>query len=620
MWIVRNHRFGLSPCRRRERGIATQAGAALLGAALAATAQAAVIEFFNPDLDTYFITADPVEQDFVDTGAVGRWQRTGYGFATGGPNQVCRFGGNGTLNPATGTFFGPNSHFYTADAAECAGLKSLFTTGGKSWKFESNDFLTTPAINGGCPVGLKPIYRAYNNGFARGVDSNHRITSSSLAYRQTVAAGSIGEGVAMCAPAGPPPVATAVGVAAGNAAGATIGAAGGKISAADGKLVVTIPAGALAANTVIGIQPLTNLAPGRIGAAYGLTPEGQTFLKPVTLAFKYSDQDLEGTAADFLGAAFQTAGGYWQWAGSASVDTVAKTASIASNHFSHWAMVEEFLIRPAKRTVKTGAHIGLQVRGCYVAEEYDRPDGTPGPVLGADCNLDVGTFGSDLSVSEWSVNGTKGGGAAFGYVTGNGADATYTAPGIVPVPNPVAVSARLSRPDNVSFLKFLVVSNLTIADDSWTGTASGANGIETLSVDVTWTLERFADNVGVYVPSGTATMSNVVVPGCTAKWTPSTHALDAASDGTLTIDFNTTPPTYHGSGLTLWAAALSAVSGDCEGTTGPAVAGGPYFGGSSGFGNEASGTVSADGSTIEGSGTDGNSPPYVFNWKFTRNR
>jgi hypothetical protein len=162
--------------------------------------QAAVVEFFNPDLNNYFITADPVEQAFVDTGSVGRWQRTGNTFATGGPSQVCRFYGNGNINPATGMIYGPNSHFYTADAAECAGLKAAYSPTAKSWKFESNDFLTTPAVNGTCPPALVPVYRAYNNGFAKGIDSNHRITSNHAAYLQTVAAGSIGEGVVMCAP------------------------------------------------------------------------------------------------------------------------------------------------------------------------------------------------------------------------------------------------------------------------------------------------------------------------------------------------------------------------------------------------------------------------------------
>jgi hypothetical protein len=151
---------------------------AVAGAVLSLDARAAVIEFYNPDLNNYFITADPVEQAFVDSGAVGRWQRTGNSFAAGGPREVCRFYGNGSINPATGTFYGPNSHFYTADLDECAQLKTLYSPTAKSWKFESNDFLTTPAANGTCPAGLSPVYRAYNNGFTRGIDSNHRITSN----------------------------------------------------------------------------------------------------------------------------------------------------------------------------------------------------------------------------------------------------------------------------------------------------------------------------------------------------------------------------------------------------------------------------------------------------------
>src|SRR5438067_1686171 len=49
-----------------------------------------VVEFYDPDLDHYFITADAGEQAFVDTGAVGRWLRTGDAWRSGGDTQVCR--------------------------------------------------------------------------------------------------------------------------------------------------------------------------------------------------------------------------------------------------------------------------------------------------------------------------------------------------------------------------------------------------------------------------------------------------------------------------------------------------------------------------------------------------
>ena len=163
--------------------------------AAVAEVAAQVVEFYHQGLDHYFLTANPAEQAVVDSGAVGAWQRTGNTFPAGGPAQVCRF--YGSLSP------GPNSHFFTADAAECAELKRIQATtpaSQKRWNFEGDDFLTTPAVNGGCPAGLLPVYRAYNNGFARGIDSNHRLTSNRADYLHTVASGWTGEGIAMCAP------------------------------------------------------------------------------------------------------------------------------------------------------------------------------------------------------------------------------------------------------------------------------------------------------------------------------------------------------------------------------------------------------------------------------------
>lgn len=150
---------------------------------------ATVVEFYNPDLDNYFITADPGEQTFVDGGTMGHWQRTGTTFPAGGTNQVCRF---------YGSALGPNSHFYTADSQECSQLKSIYTPTAKSWKFESNDFSINSAVNGACAAGKTPIYRAYNNGYARGVDSNHRISPNLTDIQQVVAKGWSNEGIVMC--------------------------------------------------------------------------------------------------------------------------------------------------------------------------------------------------------------------------------------------------------------------------------------------------------------------------------------------------------------------------------------------------------------------------------------
>ena len=155
-----------------------------------------VVEFYNTILDHYFITADAIEVAAIDNGSAGPgWSRTGDTFKAGGDTFVCRF--YGSLSP------GPNSHFYTADTGECAFLKQLQASTPateKRWNFESNDFSTTPAVNRDCPAGLVPVHRAYNNGFARNIDSNHRITSNAAAIQAVVARGWIDEGVVMCAP------------------------------------------------------------------------------------------------------------------------------------------------------------------------------------------------------------------------------------------------------------------------------------------------------------------------------------------------------------------------------------------------------------------------------------
>lgn len=159
-----------------------------------------VIEFYNSILDHYFITANAGEAAQIDGGGAGPgWSRTGGSFKSGGSVAVCRF--YGSVSP------GPNSHFYTVDAGECASLLQIQTdtpAAQKRWNFESLDFVSMPPTSAGaggaCPSGTLPVYRAYNNGFARGLDSNHRITTSRSAIQEVVARGWSDEGVAMCAP------------------------------------------------------------------------------------------------------------------------------------------------------------------------------------------------------------------------------------------------------------------------------------------------------------------------------------------------------------------------------------------------------------------------------------
>lgn len=153
----------------------------------------------------FFYSSDPAEQAAVDAGAAGNFHRTGREFLTGGTLPVCRF--YGSLTP------GPNSHFFTADPAECAALKAAQITPRpptiQQWNYERDEYLTTlPVVVNGvrtCPAGTQPLYRAYNNAFPptgpkNPWDSNHRFTPVLADITALVAQGWRDEGIAFCTP------------------------------------------------------------------------------------------------------------------------------------------------------------------------------------------------------------------------------------------------------------------------------------------------------------------------------------------------------------------------------------------------------------------------------------
>src|SRR5262249_61114159 len=67
-------------------------------------------------------------------------------------------------------------------------------------KFES-DASATGVRGTGLGAGGSPrVSRLYNNGFPRGVDSNHRFTTSAAVFNDMSGKGWTGEGIVMCAP------------------------------------------------------------------------------------------------------------------------------------------------------------------------------------------------------------------------------------------------------------------------------------------------------------------------------------------------------------------------------------------------------------------------------------
>ena len=87
---------------------------------------------------------------------------------------------------------GPNSHFFTADPAECAAVMR-----DPGWTFEGLTMRVVSAVGGICALDTIPVYRVYNNRFAFN-DSNHRYTTSRMTREQMKAQDWVDEGTVFC--------------------------------------------------------------------------------------------------------------------------------------------------------------------------------------------------------------------------------------------------------------------------------------------------------------------------------------------------------------------------------------------------------------------------------------
>jgi len=163
-----------------------------------------VTEFYNTDLDHYFITASEAEVNAIDQGAGGPgWVRTGESFLAWslGSNveaaNVCRFYGS--------VYPGPNSHFFTLSTPSCRYLMTLQEKQPATkprWNFEGYAFsiMQPDPTEKTCLEGFIPVYRAYNNGFQQGKDSNHRYVTNQDLLAPLLEQGWANEGVVFCSP------------------------------------------------------------------------------------------------------------------------------------------------------------------------------------------------------------------------------------------------------------------------------------------------------------------------------------------------------------------------------------------------------------------------------------
>ncbi len=188
-----------------RRAIRHAIGLSVLACAGASLAQTVtVVEYYDPALDHYFITALQSEIDALDANRFLGWSRTGLTFQAfadplsgAGASPVCRF----YIPPPA------DSHFFSASPAECAAVLAKIPIDpnyrGFAYETPSAFYIALPDVaTGACPAGTLPVYRLWN----QRADSNHRYTADPVTKALMVAKGYASEGygpegVAMCTPA-----------------------------------------------------------------------------------------------------------------------------------------------------------------------------------------------------------------------------------------------------------------------------------------------------------------------------------------------------------------------------------------------------------------------------------
>ena len=244
------------------------------------------------------------------------------------------------------------------------------------------------------------------------------------------------------------PLKTAIGTPQGDAVTKTIGTAGGSIESTDGKIHIEIPAGALASEQTLSIQPITNTLDFAASPAYRVLPKDLTFQKPATVTFTYTETEIKSTLPEGLGIAGQKADGSWAVLPKKQLNKAQKKVSVPFTIAVDLTFFPLCYIRPYDARVGTGEKLQLAVMAT-LPEGMERYPEVDGSYITGPYQLPASVVG------DWSYSGK-------GHLTPSGAAAEYTAPAQVPSPNPEAVTVKLKL--NMPGV-FQLISNITIMGD-----------------------------------------------------------------------------------------------------------------------------------------------------------
>jgi hypothetical protein len=274
------------------------------------------------------------------------------------------------------------------------------------------------------------------------------------------------------------PLITDVGTPVGDATSASIGAAGGSLQSADGRIKLTVPVGALTAATTVSIQPISNEAPLGMGNGYRLLPEGTAFAKPVELSFQYDEDLLNGVAEDFLWVVTQADDGSWNAVLKSTVNADNHTVTVETTHFSDWSLGRfiDLSLTPSSSTLLVGKTQQLKITGFAASGATEDDLVALAPVVDLDQELvpltpirPLENRLQDFRVKSWTLNGSSAPVSNNnGSLTASDFSATFVAPNKKPNPSMVAVSAQLEGNDvKGNKTMYMVTSNISIISSDY---------------------------------------------------------------------------------------------------------------------------------------------------------
>jgi hypothetical protein len=198
-----------------------------------------------------------------------------------------------------------------------------------------------------------------------------------------------------------------------------IGPAGGLVSAANGRIKVQIPAGALTSKVAITIQQIDPPAAGTIGQVFEVGPTGTTFLQPVVLSLRFAAADLGGAAPLDLRVATLSRGAWVPVASTLNSGTNMVGGQI--KHLSPWTLIVYTAPIPPEPDAGSGGTGGTAGPDAGASE-----GGAAGAASGSG-----GAGGTGGTGGAGGAGGRAGAGGSAGGVAGGGSGGSGGAGGSV---------------------------------------------------------------------------------------------------------------------------------------------------------------------------------------------